>query len=82
MVQWLVIQQPRRGDSFDNPIAVGSRMTGKSSIPVAEALVLRDSLVYVKANEHTRLEVEVDSKLVIDVVNEVFDPPWRLIKIV
>ncbi|KAL6145835.1 hypothetical protein ACLB2K_056519 [Fragaria x ananassa] len=51
-------------------------------IPVAEALALCDSLVYAKANGHTRLEVEGDSKIVIDAVNEVFDPPWRLIKIV
>ncbi|KAL6144454.1 hypothetical protein ACLB2K_055147 [Fragaria x ananassa] len=49
-----------------------TRKTGKSSVLVAEALAFRDSLVYAKDKGYSRLEVEGDSKLVIDALNGVF----------
>ncbi|KAL6199870.1 hypothetical protein ACLB2K_029652 [Fragaria x ananassa] len=55
---------------------------GRTSVPNAEALALRDNLVKEKEKDFTRVEVEGDSKLVIEALNGRFDPPWRLIKLV
>ncbi|KAL6134853.1 hypothetical protein ACLB2K_067081 [Fragaria x ananassa] len=44
---------------------------GITTVPVAEAIALRNSLIYAKNQGLTKIEVESDSKLVINVVNEV-----------
>ncbi|KAL6130662.1 hypothetical protein ACLB2K_069041 [Fragaria x ananassa] len=55
---------------------------GTTTVPVAEAIVLRNSLIYAKNQGLSKIEVEGDSKLVIDVVNGVSSPPWKLLKFV
>ena len=53
-----------------------------TTVPVAETTALRNGLVAAKQKGLRRLEVEGDSKLVIDAVNGVSAPPWRLKKII
>ncbi|KAL6207964.1 hypothetical protein ACLB2K_018916 [Fragaria x ananassa] len=53
-----------------------------TTVPVAEVIALRNSLIYVKNQGLFKIEIEGDSKLVIDVVNEVLSPPWKLLKFV
>lgn len=48
---------------------------GSASVLVAEALVLRDSVVKAKEKGFTRVEVEGDHKLVIEAVNGRIEPP-------
>ena len=71
----------RDGDS--RPVNVAAYSAETTAIPVAEALALRNGLVVglvAKQKGLKRLEVEGDSKLVIDSVNGVSTPPWRLRK--
>ncbi|KAL6131184.1 hypothetical protein ACLB2K_069562 [Fragaria x ananassa] len=67
--------------SSGQPIAVGAFNSGVTNVPVAEALALRNSLICAKERGLTKIEVEGDSKLIIDVVNGVSHPPWRLLKL-
>ncbi|XP_004306218.1 PREDICTED: putative ribonuclease H protein At1g65750-like [Fragaria vesca subsp. vesca] len=55
---------------------------GRSSVPIAEVVALRDGLLKAKEKRLTNVKVEGDSKLMIDAVNDRFEPPWRLIKLV
>ncbi|KAL6219372.1 hypothetical protein ACLB2K_007131 [Fragaria x ananassa] len=66
------------GDSTTN----GTSHVGRAFVHVAEAVALRDNLVKAKEKKIVRVEVEGDSKLVIEVVNGQIDPSWRLIKLV
>ena len=68
-------------DANGRPIISMASYFSNNSVPVAEALALRSSLMEARRRGIARLEVEGDSKLVIDAVNGVFDPPWRLVKI-
>ena len=47
----------------------------------AEALALRNSLICAKEKGFTKIDVEGDSKLVINAVNQVSAPPWRLLSL-
>ncbi|XP_004292334.1 PREDICTED: uncharacterized protein LOC101294915 [Fragaria vesca subsp. vesca] len=55
---------------------------GTITIPVAEVIALRNSLIYAKNQGLAKIEVEGNSKLVIDAVNGVSSPPWKLLKLV
>ncbi|PRQ56349.1 putative ribonuclease H-like domain-containing protein [Rosa chinensis] len=61
---------------------MASPWVGTSTAPLAEAIALCNRLVCALERGHNRIEVEGDSKLIIDAVNKVIHPPWRLIKIV
>ncbi|XP_004308642.1 PREDICTED: putative ribonuclease H protein At1g65750-like [Fragaria vesca subsp. vesca] len=69
-------------DSKGNPILASTRNLGSTSVPVAEATALRDSLLSVKEKGFIDVVVEGDSKLVIDVMTQKINPPWRIHQIV
>ncbi|KAL6223438.1 hypothetical protein ACLB2K_006825 [Fragaria x ananassa] len=71
-----------RPTARDRPISAAASHVGRAFVLVAEAVALRDSLVKAKEKKITRVEVEGDSKLVIEVVKSQIDPFWRLIKLV
>ncbi|KAL6225742.1 hypothetical protein ACLB2K_004591 [Fragaria x ananassa] len=56
-------------------IFVASSHVGRASIPVTEAVALRDGLVKAKEKGFIRVEVEEDSKLVIEAMKGEIDPP-------
>ncbi|KAL6129793.1 hypothetical protein ACLB2K_073142 [Fragaria x ananassa] len=68
-------------DDNGRPVSVACCI-GSASVPIAEAMALRDSLIKAKDKGFTNVEVEGDSKLVIDAVNRRLESPWRLIKLV
>ncbi|KAL6129923.1 hypothetical protein ACLB2K_068305 [Fragaria x ananassa] len=55
---------------------------GTASVPFDEVLALRNNLLCAKEKGVLKVEVEGDSKLIIDIVNGVCDPSWRLLKVV
>ncbi|KAL6190194.1 hypothetical protein ACLB2K_036592 [Fragaria x ananassa] len=65
-----------------NSLTAASFYSGTTTVPVAEAMALRNSLICAKSRGITKIEVEGDSKLVIDAVNGVSTPPWRLLKLI
>ncbi|XP_024200062.1 uncharacterized protein LOC112203306 [Rosa chinensis] len=69
-------------DHLGNPLLASASSSGHASVPITEATALRDSLAAAKDKGFQFLEVEGDSKLVIDAVNGVSHPPWRLRKII
>ncbi|KAL6199244.1 hypothetical protein ACLB2K_029030 [Fragaria x ananassa] len=69
-----------RSDS-GKPLVAAAFNFGTTSVPVAEALALRNSLACAKERGYTKIEVEGDSKLVIDGINGTSDPPWRLLRL-
>ncbi|KAL6209464.1 hypothetical protein ACLB2K_020406 [Fragaria x ananassa] len=58
-------------DFHGRPISAASIHVGRTSVFIAEALTLRDSLVKAKEKGFTRVEGEGDSKLVIEAVRMV-----------
>ncbi|XP_004309278.1 PREDICTED: uncharacterized protein LOC101298847, partial [Fragaria vesca subsp. vesca] len=54
---------------------------GSTTVPVAEALALRNSLIEAKRRGFTKVEIEGDSKLVLDAINGHSTPPWRIRKL-
>ncbi|KAL6183694.1 hypothetical protein ACLB2K_045105 [Fragaria x ananassa] len=70
------------GDSKGNPILASTRNLGSTLVLVAEATASRDSLLSAKEKGFTDVVVEWDSKLVIDVVTQKINPPWRIHQIV
>ncbi|XP_062014037.1 uncharacterized protein LOC133730471 [Rosa rugosa] len=69
-------------DFLGKPLLAATRHMGKITVPVAEAVALHDSLHCALERGFMRIEVEGDSKLVIDAVCGLFKPPWRLFKII
>ncbi|KAL6183086.1 hypothetical protein ACLB2K_044497 [Fragaria x ananassa] len=65
-----------------NVILAAAKGLGSTTIPTAEATALRDSLVKARDRGYMNVQVEGDSKLVIDAINGKLSPPWRLQKIV
>ncbi|KAL6145612.1 hypothetical protein ACLB2K_056298 [Fragaria x ananassa] len=63
-------------------LVAASFNSGTTTVPVAEALALLNSLVYAKEQGFSKIEVEGNSKLVIDAVNGVLTPPWKLLKLI
>ncbi|KAL6211337.1 hypothetical protein ACLB2K_016564 [Fragaria x ananassa] len=64
------------------PLTAASFSFDTITVLVAEAMALRKSLICAKSRSFTKIDVEGDSKLVIDVVNGILGPPWKLLKIV
>ncbi|KAL6209547.1 hypothetical protein ACLB2K_020487 [Fragaria x ananassa] len=56
-------------DHEGNPILAGSRCVGNSSVPIAKCSALRDGLFHALCNDIRRVQVEGDSKLIIDLIN-------------
>ncbi|KAL6144672.1 hypothetical protein ACLB2K_055363 [Fragaria x ananassa] len=69
-------------NSDGNVILAAAKGLGSTTIPTAEATALRDSLVKARDRGYMNVQVEGDSKLVIDAINGKLSPPWRLQKIV
>ncbi|XP_062028848.1 uncharacterized protein LOC133744825 [Rosa rugosa] len=69
-------------DHDGRPVIVAFKYIGNSTTPVAKATALKDILIAAKDKGFTRVEVERDLKLVIDAVNGVVIPPWRLLKLI
>ncbi|KAL6195302.1 hypothetical protein ACLB2K_030922 [Fragaria x ananassa] len=69
-----------RSDS-GKPLVTVAFNLGIKSVPVAEALTLINSLACAKERGSTKIELEGDSKLVIDGINGTSDPPWRLLRL-
>ncbi|KAL6178335.1 hypothetical protein ACLB2K_049853 [Fragaria x ananassa] len=53
-----------------------------ATIPTVEATTLRDSLAKAKDQGFLNIQVEGDSKMVIDAINERISTRWRLLKII
>ncbi|XP_004292219.1 PREDICTED: uncharacterized protein LOC101302904 [Fragaria vesca subsp. vesca] len=64
------------------PLVSAAFNSGTANVPLAEALTLRNNLLCAKEKGVLKVEVEGDSKLIIDIVNGVCDLPWRLLKVV
>ncbi|KAL6177248.1 hypothetical protein ACLB2K_048774 [Fragaria x ananassa] len=56
-------------DDNGRPVSAASCHIGSASVPIAEAMTLRNNLIKVNEKGFTNVEVDGDSKLVIDVVN-------------
>ncbi|XP_004305406.1 PREDICTED: putative ribonuclease H protein At1g65750-like [Fragaria vesca subsp. vesca] len=69
-------------NSDGNVILAAAKGLGSTTIPTAEATALRDNLVKARDRGYMNVQVEGDSKLVIDAINGKLSPPWRLQKIV
>ncbi|XP_062028542.1 uncharacterized protein LOC133744454 [Rosa rugosa] len=69
-------------DTDRRPLIAVTRNLGRTTVPVAEAIALRNSLACARDRGYKRIEVEGDSKLVIDAVTDNISPPWRLITFV
>ncbi|KAL6228564.1 PREDICTED: uncharacterized protein LOC101299347 [Fragaria vesca subsp. vesca] len=65
-----------------NSLTIASFHSGTTTVLVVEAMALCNSLICAKSRGITKIEVECDSKLVIDVVNGISTPPWRLLKLI
>ncbi|KAL6221459.1 hypothetical protein ACLB2K_009210 [Fragaria x ananassa] len=67
-------------DHEGNPILAGSRCVGNSNVLIAEyCSTLRDGLFHALCNDIRRVQVEGDSKLIIDLINNRSPPSlWRL----
>ncbi|KAL6197316.1 hypothetical protein ACLB2K_032925 [Fragaria x ananassa] len=62
-------------DDDGRQVFVDSCRIESASVPIAEAMALRDSLIKAKEKCFTNFEVEGDSKLVIDAMNGLLEPP-------
>ncbi|KAL6146301.1 hypothetical protein ACLB2K_056982 [Fragaria x ananassa] len=62
-------------DANGRPISAASNPISRALVPIAEAVALRDGLLKAKEKGFTNVEVEGDSKLVIDAMNGRFEPP-------
>ncbi|KAL6211498.1 hypothetical protein ACLB2K_016723 [Fragaria x ananassa] len=62
-------------DHEGNPILAGSRCVGNSSVPITEYSALRDGLFHALCNDIRRVQVDDDSKLIIDLINNRSPPP-------
>ncbi|KAL6225769.1 hypothetical protein ACLB2K_004618 [Fragaria x ananassa] len=69
-----------RSDS-GKPLVATAFNIGTTSVLDAKVLTLRNSLAGAKERGYTKIEVEGDSKLVIDGINGTSDPPWRLLRL-
>ncbi|KAL6213679.1 hypothetical protein ACLB2K_013125 [Fragaria x ananassa] len=56
-------------DHEGNPILASSRCVGNSSVSIAECSAFRDDLFHALCNDIRRVQVEGDSKLIIDLIN-------------
>ncbi|PRQ59821.1 putative transferase, protein kinase RLK-Pelle-RLCK-IV family [Rosa chinensis] len=69
-------------DHEGKPIVDVSKNGGRASVPMVEALALRDGLQHTTRKGVRKLQVEGDSKLVIDAITKKFSPPWRIQQII
>ncbi|KAL6208624.1 hypothetical protein ACLB2K_019573 [Fragaria x ananassa] len=67
--------------NIGKPLVATAFNAGCTGVPFAEALALRNSLICAKEKDFTKIDDEGDSKLVIDAVNQVSAPPWRLLSL-
>ncbi|KAL6203804.1 hypothetical protein ACLB2K_027503 [Fragaria x ananassa] len=68
-------------NSLGNALAATTFNAGSTTVPVAKALALRNSLIEAKRRGFTKVEIEGDSKLVLDAVNGRSTPLWRIRKL-
>ncbi|PRQ36636.1 putative ribonuclease H-like domain-containing protein [Rosa chinensis] len=61
-----------------SPVVAGTRKIGSTAVLVAEYTVLKDGLLHALHLNCSNILVEGDSKLVIDCVNKISDPPWKI----
>ncbi|XP_061998960.1 uncharacterized protein LOC133716267 [Rosa rugosa] len=69
-------------DTNGNLTMAMSKNIGTTTVPTAEATALRDSLWMAIQKGYKNVQVEGDSKIVIDAVNGKISPPWRLAQII
>lgn len=65
-------------DDMGNPLLVGAKKSHSLSVPVTEALALREGLSTAFQRGIKKIQVEGDSKLVIDCIRGSTFIPWRL----
>lgn len=65
-------------DEFGSPLLTDSKNIVRSSVPVAEARAVRDALWSAREKNFSRIQVEDNSKLVIDCINQNYFILWRL----
>lgn len=65
-------------NSSGTPILASAKSLGKSSIIVAEAMALRAGLQACLFHNHTQIEAEGDSKILIDCINKKIGIPWKI----
>ncbi|XP_024195694.1 uncharacterized protein LOC112198822 [Rosa chinensis] len=61
-----------------SPVVAGTRKIGSTTVLVAECSALKDGLLHALHLNCSNMLVEGDSKLVIDCVNKISDPPWKI----
>ena len=65
-------------DSNGTPILASTKNLGKTNVLCAEAAALRAGLYVVMIHGYQRVQVEGDSKILIDCINNKCDTPWRI----
>ncbi|XP_024163770.1 uncharacterized protein LOC112170673 [Rosa chinensis] len=65
-----------------SPVVAGTRKIGSTTILVADCSALKDGLLHALHLNYSKLLVEGDSKLVIDCVNKISDPPWKICSLI
>ena len=69
-------------DAQGNPLLAGAKNVGVNNILITEGLALRDGLQKALENGFKKVQVEGDSKVLINCLKGSFSTPWRLKKIV
>ena len=65
-------------DQQSHPIFAGSKRVPTDHVPTSEALALREGLYFALRRNICKIQVEGDSKLIIDCVLKNCSVPWRL----
>ncbi|KAM5547638.1 hypothetical protein ABKV19_001892 [Rosa sericea] len=65
-----------------SPVVAGTRKIGSTTVLVAECSALKDGLLHALHLNCSKILVDGDSKLVIDCVNKISDPPWKICSLV
>lgn len=65
-------------DNQGLPILASAKDIGFADVLVAEAMALREGLRQAILHGYSQIQVEGDSKIVIDCINGVFSIPWRI----
>lgn len=65
-------------NSTDHPLLAMAKNHSTMEIIIAEAMALRDDLLFIPNLELQNLIVEDDSKALIDAINGKIDIPWRI----
>ncbi|KAL6180988.1 hypothetical protein ACLB2K_047646 [Fragaria x ananassa] len=69
-------------DDSGCPLIVSTRKIGKTNVPIAEAVALRDGLLFARSLNISRVIIEGDSQFIINRIKGTTSIPWKLNSIV